>query len=115
MGEGKWGSTVGGPKAATSTSNAKTAAAASRNKQQEKQQQAATSSRIRSSTKLHKQQPGNSEGQEVWVPKWEEGVFPWNFVRLCSRLFFLDTSKICNNWSLIFSEVSWEGERAHQF
>ena len=29
--------------------------------------------------------------------------------RLCSRLF-LDTSKICNNWSLTFSEVSWGGK-----
>ena len=25
--------------------------------------------------------------------------------RLCSRLFFLDTSKICNNWLLTFLEV----------
>ena len=37
-------------------------------------------------------------------------VFPWNFVRLCSRLFFWDTSKFFNNWSLIFSEVLWGGQ-----
>ena len=51
--------------------------------------------------KQHKQQPRNSEGQEVWVPNVGGGVFPWNFVRLCSRLF-LYTNKICNDWSLNF-------------
>ena len=45
----------------------------------------------------------------MWVPEMERCVFPWNSVRLCSR-FFLDTSKICNNWSLIFRKSYGRGK-----
>ena len=77
-----------------------------KHKQQQKQRQQeaatgtqATSSRIRS----RRQQPRKSEGQEVWLPKVERRL-PVEF-RLCSRFFFLDASKICNDWSSTFSEV----------
>ena len=67
-GEGRGGgSTVGGPKAATSTSSSKNSGS-SKPQQEHKQRKAATSRRIRSSTNST-QQPRNSEGQEVWVPK----------------------------------------------
>ena len=40
----------------------------------------------------------------MWVPKVGRGVFPWNF-GVFEAFFFLDTSKIFDNWSLTFSEV----------
>ena len=97
------GSTVGGPKAATSTSNSKNSGS-SKPQQEHKQQE--SSNRIRSSTNSTNNNPEKGEGQEVWVPKVGAERRPVGF-RLCSRLFFLDTSKICNNWSLTFSEVLW--------
>ena len=48
-----------------------------------------------------KERTNNMRAKRCGSRRWgEEESF-----RLCSRLFFLDTSKICNNWSLIFSEV----------
>ena len=46
---------------------AKTAAAASRNRS--KQQESSNKQQNQEQHKQHKQQPRNSEGQEVWVPK----------------------------------------------
>ena len=80
--EGREGSTVGGPKAATSTSSSKNKPQQEQHHQEEKQQQAAESGAAQTTT------------QKQWGPigvgpeGGGEGVFPWNFVRLCSRLFF---------------------------
>ena len=103
-------STVGGPKAAKSTSSSK-----------QRQQQAATGTQAtrKSSNqqqnqeqhKQHKQQPRKSEG-EVWVPK-VQGVRGASSrgILVVFEAFFLDTIKICNNWSLTFSEVLWGADQ----
>ena len=86
---------------------AKTAAAASRNRTQSEKK--SNNSRIRSSTN------STNNNQKQWgkrcaSPKvGEGGVFPWNFVRLCSRFFLVFEQKIAVIRSLIFSEFFFLG------
>ena len=88
-------------------------------KQQQKQRQqqaatgtqatrkAATSSRIRSSTNSTNNNPETVRAKRCGSRRWR---LPVEF-RLCSRLFFLDTSKICSNWSLTFFGSFMEREQ----
>ena len=104
------GSTVGGLKSSinsrakkkTIAQAAKAAATASRNrhKQQEKQQQA------ESGTNSINNNPEKVRAKS-WSRRWVR--LPVEF-RLCSRLSFLDTSKICANWSLTFWRSRGRGQ-----
>ena len=88
-----WGSTVGGPKAATKAAAKAEAATASRNR---------NTSNNKSS---NKQQNQNNNPEKVRAKKC--GSRRWRSV---FEVFFLDASKICNNWLLTFSEVLWGGQ-----
>ena len=84
-------------------------------KHKQQQQQAATGTpATRNSNKQnqeqhkqHKQQPWTSQGQEVWVPNVGVEASSRGF-SVVFEADFLDTIKICNNWSLTSSEVYWE-------
>ena len=74
-------STVGGIKAATSTSSSKNSG--SSNPQQEhKNKKSSNKQQKQEQHKQHKQQPRKSEGQEVWVPKVGGWRLPWNFGKI---------------------------------
>ena len=86
---------------------AKTAAATSRNRNTSNKK-SSNKQQNQEQHKQHKQQPRKSEGQEVWVPKVGEGASSRG-ISVVFEAFFLETSKICNNWSLTFSEVFGDG------
>ena len=86
--------------------------------QKQRQQQAATGTSNKKSSntqqnqeqhKQHKQQPRKSQGQEVWVPKVGGGRASPRGISVVFEAFFFFwiQAKICNNWSLTFSEVLW--------
>ena len=91
--------TVGGSKAATITNSSKNSGSSKPQQEhkQEKQQQAAESGAA---------QTAHNNPATVRAKRCGRWRLPMEF-RLCSRFFFLDASKICNNWSLTFSEVLW--------
>ena len=86
-------------------------------KQQQKQRQqqaatgtqatrkAATSSRIRCSTNSRNNNPQKVRAKRCGSRRWVRASS--SRISVVFEAFFLDASKICNSWSLTFSEVLW--------